>query len=101
MADPGIVRRGELIGHYMFPEMDRVVHLGKGFGFGLSMCSTRIANFESINGEQPARLVHWRRHDHALQCGSRTHLRDAYWATVDAYRLPGVTADVTHSKLPH
>ena len=47
--DAGVTRRGELIGHYSFPSMDRVVHLGKGFGFGLSMCSTRIANFESIN----------------------------------------------------
>ena len=43
VADPGVVRRGELIGHYSFPAMDRVVHLRKGFGFGLSMCSTRIA----------------------------------------------------------
>jgi hypothetical protein len=42
VADPGVVRRGELIGHNSFPAMDRVVHLGKGFGFGLSMCSTRM-----------------------------------------------------------
>jgi hypothetical protein len=99
MNDPGIVRRGELINHYTFAEMDRVIHLGAGYGFGLSMCSTRIANFESINGEN---LRGWFTGDGQtiLYNGDLTAFGDSYWATVDHYRLPGVTADVTHSKPP-
>ena len=100
VADPGVMRRGELIGHYSFPAMDRVVHLGKGFGFGLSMCSTRIANFESINDNN---LHGWFTGDGmtTLYNADLTAFTDAYAPTVDAYRLPGVTADVTHNKLPH
>jgi len=100
MNDGGIPPRGELTGHYTFPEMDRVIHLGPGFGFGLSMCSTRIANFESINGEN---LRGWFTGDGqtTLYNGDLQAFSDGYWATVDHYRLPGVTADVSHVKLPH
>lgn len=100
MADNSIVRRGELIDHFTFPEMDRVVHLGKGFCFGLSMCSTRIANFESINGNN---LRGWFTGDGmtTLYNGDLNQFGDDTNCTIDAYRLPGVTADVTHSKLPN
>jgi len=100
MNDAGIAPRGELIAHYTFPEMDRVIHLGPGHGFGLTLCSTRIANFESINGEN---LRGWFTGDGqtTLYNGDLNAFADSYWATVDHYRLPGVTADVTHTKLPH
>jgi hyaluronate lyase len=100
MNDAGIIRRGELITHFTFPEMDRVVHLGAGYGFGLSMSSTRIANFESINGEN---LKGWYTGDGMtiLYNSDLLQFGDNYWATIDAYRLPGVTVDVTKSKLPH
>ncbi len=100
MNDSSIVRRGELIAHYTFPEMDRVMHLGAGYGFGLSLCSSRIANFESINGEN---LKGWFTGDGMtiLYNSDLNQYGDNYWATVDQYRLPGVTADVTLSKLPN
>ena len=100
MDDAAIVPRGELVTHYTFAEMDRVIHLGEGYGFGLTMCSTRIANFESINGEN---LRGWFTGDGqtTLYNADLAAFSDSYWATVDHYRLPGVTADVTHSKLPH
>jgi hyaluronate lyase len=98
--DPGVERRGELTGHFQFPAMDRVVHLGKGYGFGLSMCSTRIANFESINNNN---LRGWFTGDGMtmLYNADLDAFADAHAPTVDAYRMPGVTADVTHNKLPH
>ena len=100
MNDPGVIRRGELIAHDTFGEMDRVIHLGAGYGLGLTMCSTRIGNFESINGEN---LRGWFTGDGqtTLYNGDLNAFADSYWATVDHYRLPGVTADVTHVKLPH
>lgn len=99
MADPAVAPRGELVGHYTFAAMDRVVHLGKGYGFGLSMCSSRMANFESINGEN---LNGWFTGDGMtiLYNSDLNQFGDGYWPTVDPYRLPGTTADVTHNKLP-
>lgn len=100
LGDPAVPRRGELMGHYLFPAMDRVIHLGKGYGFGLSMCSTRISNFESINDNN---LRGWFTGDGMtmLYNADLDAFTDAYAPTVDAYRMPGVTADVTHVKLPH
>jgi hyaluronate lyase len=99
MADATVAPRGELIGHYTFPQSDRVVHLRPGYGFGLSMCSSRIANFESINGQN---LQGWFTGDGrtVIQDADLNQHNDAYWATVDPYRLPGITADTTHQKLP-
>lgn len=99
MADAGVLPRGELIGHYSFAGMDRVVHLGKGYGFGVSMCSSRIANFESFSGEN---LRGWFQGDGRtlLYNADLNQYGDAYWPTVDSYRLPGITADTTHNKLP-
>ena len=99
MADVSVVPRGDLVGHYHFAEMDRVVHLGPGYGFGLSLCSTRIANFESINGDN---LRGWFTGDGmtTLYNGDLNAFGDNYAPTVDPYRMPGVTADVTHNKLP-
>ncbi|MCX6853999.1 MAG: polysaccharide lyase beta-sandwich domain-containing protein, partial [Verrucomicrobia bacterium] len=100
MNDSGFAPRGELVTHYTFSEMDRVIHLGPGHGFGLTMCSTRIANFESINGEN---LRGWFTGDGqtTLYNGDLNAFSDSYHATMDQYRRPGVTADVTHTKLPH
>ena len=73
--------------------MDRVVHLGAGYGFGLSLCSSRIANFESINGEN---LRGWFTGDGltTLYNADLNAFGDSYWATVDHYRLPGVTVAI-------
>ena len=99
MADAGVTPRGELTGHYTFAEMDRVIHLGKGYGLGLSMSSSRIANFESINGEN---LKGWFTGDGMtiLYNADLNQFGDAYWPTIDAYRLPGITADTTAVKTP-
>lgn len=99
IADTNVTPRGELIGHYTFGSMDRVVHLGRGYGLGLSMCSSRIANFESINDEN---LHGWFTGDGmtVLYNTDLNQYGDSYWPTVDPYRLPGVTADPTHNKLP-
>jgi len=99
MADGTVTPRGELIGHFTFAQMDRVVHLGPGYGFGVSMCSSRIANFESINGEN---LHGWFTGDGMtiLYNADLNQYGDNYWNTIDPYRLPGVTADTTANKLP-
>ena len=51
MANAAIIPRGEITGHWTFGGMDRVVHLRPGWGLGLSMSSSRVYNYESINSE--------------------------------------------------
>src|SRR5258708_17238987 len=45
-----------LSGQFHFPSMDRVMALRTGVGFGISMSSSRIANYESINNGNLHRL---------------------------------------------
>lgn len=99
MANASVTPRGELIGHFTFAEMDRIIHLGLGYGFGLSLCSSRTENFESINGEN---LKGWFTGDGMtiLYNSDLNQFGDAYWPTIDAYRLPGVTADTTVVRTP-
>lgn len=78
--------------HYQFSVMDRVVHIGGDYTFGLSMSSSRIANYESINGDN---LKGW--HTGAgmlyLYNGDYEQYRDAFWYTIDSNRLPGTTVE--------
>ncbi len=90
MADASITPRGELVKHKRFYAMDRVVHLRPGFGLGLSLHSSRIYNYESINNENTRG---WHTGDGMtyLYNNDLGQFSDNYWPTVDAYRLPGTT----------
>ena len=92
LADPAVVSRGELLGHYNFGSMDRVVHLRSGYGFGLSLSSSRIANYESINSEN---LHGWYTADGMtyLYNSDQMQFDDCFWPTINPYRLPGTTVD--------
>lgn len=94
MADTNVQPRGELVGHFQFPCMDRVVHLRPGFGFGISMCSSRIYNYESINCEN---LHGWFTGDGMtyLYNSDLGQFSSDFWPTVDPYHLPGTTVDTT------
>nr|AAG42262.1 putative xanthan lyase XalB precursor [Paenibacillus alginolyticus] len=83
--------RAELVKNYQFTGMDRTVHLRPGFGYGISMHSSRIYNYESINSEN---LKGWYLGDGAtyLYNNDLTQYTD-YWPTVNPYRLPGTTVD--------
>jgi len=81
------------LGQYHFAGMDRVVAWRTNFCFGLSMSSTRIANYESINGEN---LHGWFTGDgmtYLYMGNSETQFSGDFWPTVDAYHLPGTTAE--------
>ena len=94
MADSGTPPRGELLGHWNFGSMDQTVHLRPGWGFALSMSSSTIANYEYMNGEN----AHgWYTGDGMsyLYNDDLAQFSDDFWPTVDPYRLPGTTVDVT------
>jgi hyaluronate lyase len=82
-------------GQFHFPGMDRVVALRNGFGFGLSMDSTRVATYD-INTTQPADVKGWYTGDGMtyLYLGTTdTQFTGDMWPTVDWYHLPGTTAE--------
>jgi len=80
-------------GQFHFASMDRVVALRSGFGFGLSMSSSRIANYESINS---GNLHGWFTGDGMtyLYIGSAdSQFNSDFWPTIDPYHLPGTTVE--------
>lgn len=83
----------EPVEHRLFHNMARATHRRRDWAASISMASNRIAHYEFGNGEH-ARGYHtgagwlsWWGGDFGLEQYS-----DAYWPTVDPYRLPGITA---------
>lgn len=78
-------------GMRVFGSMDRVVQQTESYAAGLSMYSTRIYNYECMNGENKHG---WHQGDGVLYVYTDDDAYDiGYWATVDPYRLPGTTVD--------
>jgi hyaluronate lyase len=82
------------LGQYQFPDMDRVLALRYGFAFGISMSSSRIANYESING---GNLHGWFTGAGMtylyITNSTETQYSGDFWPTVDPYHLPGTTVE--------
>lgn len=90
LEDSSIAPTGEEGFCRLFARMDRAVLQGKGFAYAVSMHSSRIRTYESINGEN---LKGWYTGQGMtfLYNGDLGQYADAFWPTVDAYRLPGTT----------
>lgn len=88
--DASVPARDELVTHRQFAGMDRTVHLRPGYGFGISMASSRIGTYESINSEN---AKGWHTGDGMtyLYDNDLSQFTDGFWPTVDNYRLPGTT----------
>ncbi|MHB1698741.1 MAG: polysaccharide lyase 8 family protein [Acidobacteriaceae bacterium] len=92
MNNSNVTAASQLTGDYSFPGMQRAVQLEPGYGFGLSLFSNNISDFECGNGEN---LKAW-----YTGLGA-TYLYNAdlheynynYWPTVNPTRLAGVTTD--------
>ncbi|MFH8984661.1 polysaccharide lyase 8 family protein [Streptomyces varsoviensis] len=82
----------EPVGHRLFAAMDRAVHRRPGWAANIAMASHRIAYYENGNGEHPRG---WHTGAGMLYWWGATHggdqYTDAFWPTVDPYRLPGTT----------
>ena len=81
-------------GQFQFADNDRVVALRNGFAFGISMSSSRIANYESINS---GNLHGWFTGSGMtylyISNNIETQYSGDFWPTVDPYHLPGTTAE--------
>ncbi|MEU8349524.1 polysaccharide lyase 8 family protein [Streptomyces sp. NPDC048845] len=93
MDDRAVVASEEPVGHRLFHNMDRVVHRRHTWAACLSMASERIAHYEFGNGENGrgfhtgAGWLSWWGDDFG-----NDQYSDAFWPTVNPYRLPGITA---------
>lgn len=92
LKDSSIAPRGELIGNYVFANMDRVVHRRGDYMLALSMYSDRIANYSMINGEN-LKGYHTSDGMTYLYNGDISQYSKGFWPTVDVKRLPGTTVD--------
>ena len=82
------------LAHYLFPAMDRTVHRGHRWTLSTSLSSNRIAWYECGNGENN-RGYHTGSGMTYIYDGDLGQYDDAYWATANYSRLPGITADTT------
>lgn len=90
--DGSVTARGDIVKNKQYPEMARTMHLRPGFNFGISMNSSRIYNYESINSEN---LRGWHTSDGMtyIYNNDLSQYSDNFWPTVNSYRLPGTTVE--------
>ena len=76
----------------LYNDMNKIAYYNKerGFAFGISMYSDKIQNYEFMNKEN---AKGWYTSDGVsyLYNDDLSHFSDDYWATVDPYKLPGIT----------
>ncbi|WP_405758351.1 MULTISPECIES: polysaccharide lyase 8 family protein [unclassified Streptomyces] len=91
-VDVSVTALPEPVGHRLFASMDRATHRRPGWAASLSMASKRIAHYETGNGEN---LRGWHTGSGMLSWWGASYgngqYSDAFWPTVDPYRLPGTT----------
>jgi hyaluronate lyase len=95
LADGSIPVQPDPRGHVQFPDMDRVVHRGRGWTLSIALNSARTNRFESMNGEN---LRGWHTTEgmtYVYTAAKPDHYTDEFWPTVNPYRLPGTTVSAT------
>ncbi|MFF1836557.1 polysaccharide lyase 8 family protein [Streptomyces sp. NPDC058231] len=93
LDDPHTAPGPRTTGHFVFADMDRVVHRRPRWACALSLSSKRISAYEAGNGEN---LHGWYTGDGMTYLYAGDDLGqfdDGFWPTVDPYRLPGTTVD--------
>ncbi|WP_269867075.1 polysaccharide lyase 8 family protein [Paenibacillus caseinilyticus] len=91
VKDPAVPARGDISYNKLFPRMARAVHVRPGFGYGISMFSNNVANFE--NNFELRRGWYTGSGMTYTYTADKEQYSDSFWATVDYSRLPGTTVD--------
>lgn len=92
LNDKTIMPQISYITYRQLANMDRAVRQADHYAFMLSMHSSRIYNFESINQEN---LKGWHLSDGMtyLYNADQKQFEDNFWSTVNYQRLPGTTTE--------
>lgn len=93
-TDTAIVPKINKYSHF-FGLMARGLYRSDAFTAGLAFTNYRIANYEGGVGSGSENKKGWHTGDGMMYLYNNdlTMFGDAYWATVDYYRLPGITVD--------
>ncbi|MFF4255832.1 polysaccharide lyase 8 family protein [Streptomyces sp. NPDC001663] len=93
LDDTSVTPIAEPTAHRLFTSMARATHRRAGWAASLSMADRRITYYETGGGEN---LHGWHTGSGMLYWWGDTFANgqysDAFWPTVDPYRLPGITA---------
>jgi hyaluronate lyase len=93
LDDRSIAAGARTTGHFVFADMDRVVHRRPRWACTLSLSSKRISAYEAGNGEN---LHGWYTGDgmtYLYDGDDLGQFSNGFWPTIDPYRLPGTTVD--------
>lgn len=92
LSDAGVASTPRTSYLSAFNKMDKTAmyNAEKGFGFGLSLFSSRTLNYEHMNKENKRG---WYTSDGMfyLYNGDLSHYSNGYWPTVNPYKMPGTT----------
>jgi len=92
IRDKAVPVRSEPVGCTVYPAMERAVFRSGEVAVAVAMNSSRIANYESVNGENLEGWYTGQGMTYVYQAGHENYAGDV-WPTIDPYRLPGVTLD--------
>lgn len=95
MEDEGIDPVHDTPGLQLFADQDRIVHKREDWAFTVSTSSSRIGRYEWGNKEN---ATGWYQGDgvtFALLADDPAQTDTNFWPTVDPYRLPGTTVEMT------
>ena len=93
MSDDTIEPKAEYKINKIYYNEDKVVHQRDDFAMGISMSSSRVFNYESINNQN---MTGWYVSDGMIEYRVKndfTQSNNKYWANIDPYKLPGTTVD--------
>lgn len=82
-------------GHVIFAGSDRFVHRREDWGFTVSTSSKRIGRFEWGNKENAEGWYQGDGASYLLLDADRAQTDVDYWPTIDPYRLPGTTVELS------
>jgi hyaluronate lyase len=92
LDDASVTASAEPVNSKVFAGMDRVTHRRAGWAASISMCSSRTSFYEHGNGEN---VRGWHTNNGMLYtwgtASGNGQFSDAFWPTVDPYRLSGTT----------
>ncbi|MDI4643967.1 polysaccharide lyase family 8 super-sandwich domain-containing protein [Cohnella hashimotonis] len=97
LSASAVVSRGELVEYRQFAGMDRALALRPGYGFGISMSSDRIGNYEWSNADNN-KGYHTGDGMTYLYTSDLAQFNDNFWPTVNSFRLPGTTVLKDHAQ---
>ncbi|NGN69002.1 polysaccharide lyase 8 family protein [Streptomyces sp. A7024] len=93
LDDAAVPAAPRLTGAHVFADMDRVVQRRPGWALSLGLSSARVAAYECGNFENKKAWYQGDGTTYVYVPDDLAHYGDAYWATVNPYRLPGTTVD--------